>query len=134
MGNADFRYHYDAIITEVYDGDTVFCEIDMGLNVWIKNASLRLYGIDTPELRGSEKVSGYAARDFLCEQLSGLEISELKKNKRRIVMPVNVNVLIKSHDDKTGKYGRLLATIWKDGVNINELMLSSGHAVVPSYS
>jgi micrococcal nuclease len=49
-------YQYKAIITKVIDGDTVDVDIDLGFDVWLKNQRIRLYGIDTPESRTSDKV------------------------------------------------------------------------------
>ena len=50
------QYLYKATVTEVYDGDTITVDIDLGLNVWLKDQTLRLLGIDTPELRGEERL------------------------------------------------------------------------------
>lgn len=92
----DNRYHYTAIIKSVYDGDTATADIDLGFEVWIKNAKLRFHGIDTPELRGSsdeEKLRAVEARDWVREQILDKE------------------VVIKSFGK--GKYGRWLVEIWK---------------------
>ena len=53
-------YQYKAIITKVIDGDTVDVDIDLGFDVWLKNQRIRLYGIDTPESRTSDKVKRYS--------------------------------------------------------------------------
>jgi endonuclease YncB( thermonuclease family) len=42
-------------------------------------------------------------------------------------------VFIKTHKDKTGKYGRLLVTIYIDGVDINDLLVKEGLAKVKFY-
>ncbi len=47
-------YNYNAKITNVVDGDTFDFEIDLGFGITYKNR-LRLYGVDTPEVRGSER-------------------------------------------------------------------------------
>jgi len=109
-------YFYEAVIISVYDGDTVTANIDLGLNIWIHNAKLRLYGIDTPELRGDTRAKGLQARDRLRELVLGKE------------------VIIQTHKDKTGKFGRYLATIWvareNGGIgNINEQLKAEGLAV-----
>ena len=44
-------YEYRAIITKVYDGDTLTADVDMGFNIWSKNIKIRVLGIDTPEIR-----------------------------------------------------------------------------------
>jgi len=38
-------------------------------------------------------------------------------------------VIIKTIKDRKGKYGRYLTIIYKDGVNINELLIKKGHAI-----
>lgn len=105
----DRLYHYRALITAVYDGDTVTADVDLGLHVWLRGEKLRLIRIDTPELRGSERALGLAARDFLRDLVLG-EYVWIKTVKR-------------------GKYGRYLAEVWlDDGRNINDLLLEVGHA------
>ena len=103
-------YKYRAIITDVYDGDTCTADIDLGFGIWMRKQKLRLFGIDTPELRGEEKERGIEVRDFVSDIILGQE------------------VIIQSERDKSGKYGRWLATIWIDGVNINQLLLNEGMA------
>jgi len=100
-------YTYRAVITSVYDGDTVVADIDLGMKIWLRNERLRLWGIDTPELhRGNNRHRARQARDFLRRQI------------------LDQRVIIKTIKDRKGKYGRYLAIIYKDGVNINELMVS----------
>ena len=107
-------YTYRAEVTKVYDGDTLTADIDLGLSVWVRGERMRLWGIDTPEIRGGtpeSKRKGFAARDFLRKMVLGK------------------SVIIRTIKDKKGKYGRYLAVIYKDGVNINELLIKKGHAV-----
>lgn len=86
-------YKYRATITEVYDGDTVTAEIDLGFNIKFTE-KLRLYGINAPELRGETKSDGEKSRDYLRAMILGkvVEIETIK--------------------DKKEKYGRYLAKIW----------------------
>lgn len=60
-------YHYRALVTEVYDGDTVTVDLDLGFHVWKRGEKIRLADIDAPELQGETKVEGKAAGDFLRE-------------------------------------------------------------------
>ena len=111
-------YHYKALVTAVYDGDTITVDIDLGLGVFKRGEKIRLYGIDTPELRGSEeeKVKGRAARDYLRSQI------------------LNREVYLETYKDKSGKYGRLLGTVHifyqgiTGSINVNEMLVTSGHA------
>ncbi len=108
-------FHYRAKIIDVYDGDTVRADIDLGLKTWVKNEKLRLARINTPELRGREREEGMRSRDFLREQILGKEI------------------ILETVRDKKGKFGRYIAEIWvKAGgegfTNINDLLVSEGYA------
>jgi len=38
-------------------------------------------------------------------------------------------VIIQTHKDKSGKYGRLLGVVWKGTVNMNLRLIEKGHAV-----
>jgi micrococcal nuclease len=105
-------YEYRARVRSVYDGDTIRADIDCGFGIWTANQSLRLLGIDAPELG---KPGGKESRDYL-----------------RGLLPVGTAVTIRTVKDETEKYGRLLATIWdRDGAygdSVNDFMVTSGHA------
>lgn len=106
---ADARLH--AGRQSVYDGDTVRLDVDLGYSTWKFNEPHRLYGINAPEVRGgsaASKARGKASRDWLRDQLEGREI------------------FIETLDK--GKYGRYLAILWVDGVNINREMVHLGLA------
>ena len=111
----DKIYFYKAYVEKVYDGDTITCTIDCGFGLSMKTQKIRLYGINTPELRGAEKKAGIMARDRLRSKI------------------LHQNVLIETFKDKKGKYGRYLATIFLDSVNINEWLVQNGYAVVAKY-
>ena len=106
-------YWYNARIVSVYDGDTVTIDIDLGLGSWLMKQKVRLYGIDTPELRGKEREEGLKVRDLV-----------------RNWLPVGAEVLIKTHKDKSGKFGRWLAEIYPAGFeeSLNEYLVKNGHA------
>lgn len=105
----DFRYQYKATVIDVYDGDTITAKVDLGFLV-SQEMKLRLYGIDTPELRGPERPEGLKVRDILREKI------------------LNKEVIIHSYKDKQGKYGRYLANIFLDGEDINQWLVDQGHA------
>lgn len=102
-------YNYKAFIKDVYDGDTVTAVVDLGF-LHYQEMKLRLYGIDTPELRGEEREAGIVVRDILRSMILEKEVE------------------IHSYKDKQGKYGRYLATIIIDEVNINQWLVDNGHA------
>ncbi len=113
-------YHYKAIVTSVYDGDTCTVDIDLGLSAWIRGEKLRLNRINAPELTGKDKPEGVKSRDFLKSKILGKEIT------------------IETIKDRREKYGRYLAEIWiedKKGnyTNINDLTVKEGFAVYKKY-
>lgn len=105
---AENLYYYRGVCTQVYDGDSVTVDLDLGMRVWQRGIKCRLAGIDTPELRADEREAGLAARNRL----------------RQLIL--NQEVIV--HTQKTGKYGRWLVTIYSDGININQKLLAEGHA------
>ena len=102
-------FNYRAEVVEVYDGDTITCKVDLGFKVTVVK-KIRLFGIDTPELRGADKQFGRDVRDYL----------------RSLIL--NKHVILQTYRDKTGKYGRYLATVFHDGVNVNEHLVDKGFA------
>lgn len=108
-------YVYHAHVIEAYDADTITVNIDQGLRTERKSEKLRLFGIDAWEVTGHERIKGIIARDWL----RGLILDK--------------DVVIRTHLDKTGKYGRLLAEIWLDDVCLNDEMVRLGHAVYWEY-
>lgn len=107
-------YCYKAICTRVIDGDTCEFLIQLGFGV-MKKDRFRTLGINTPETYGVKKTSieyqlGSLAKEWLKARIEGKE------------------VIIKTHKDKQGKYGRYLCEIFLDEVNIGELMVTEGLA------
>ncbi len=99
-------------IVSVYDGDTFRCDIDGLSDIIGKNISVRLRGIDTPEMRDKDpyvKARAIDARDFTKRKLLSAEKVELKNIDR-------------------DKYFRLLADVYVDGKNLSEMLLQSGLA------
>ena len=95
-----------AVVTRIIDGDTIEVTLDLGWKLY-KNDHVRFAGINAPEIKTPE---GIGARDFLS-----------------IYLKVGQKVMIQSH--KLDKYGRCLATVMVGDVNLNNLMVSSNHAV-----
>lgn len=102
-------------VIKVYDGDTITIasKINGLKNSPLYRFSVRLNGIDTPELKGgkneSEKQVAIMARDWLSGKI-------LNKN-------------IELHEVQTEKYGRLLAEVWFQGKNMNKEMIAQRFAV-----
>ena len=112
-------YEYRAKIVRVTDGDTVEAEVDLGFHI-SSRMTLRLFGINTPEIRGDSRPQGLAARDYLIHLIDTHTHG-------------TGELTIQTQKDATEKYGRLLATLLADNVNLNEALIAAGHGVVPLY-
>lgn len=95
----------------VVDGDTLNVGVDLGMNVAI-NTTLRLYGINAPELSTPEGVAAKAWAVTWFQQHC----------------PAG-RFTIQTQRDTTEKYGRYLATvIAPDGANFNTDIVAAGQA------
>jgi len=104
-------FNYNCTLIRVIDGDTIDVNIDLGFNIWHKGR-IRMAGIDTPESRTrnkAEKVLGLAAKSRL---------KELLKKKK-----LSINCT-----KEKGKFGRILADVLADDININKQLIEEGHA------
>lgn len=100
-------------VIKVYDGDsiTIATQFHFNPHVWYR-FSIRLNGIDTPELRGSseeEKLMAIKARDRLSE----------------LILHKEVQLINISYE----KYGRILADIYLNSEHINEILVKERYAV-----
>lgn len=93
--------------TRIKDGDTLTIE---GI------FDVRLLGIDTPEKKQICRVDG---EDWMCGQAA----------KKALVEQIGDRVILCTNKKK-GKYGRFLSVCEVDGVNLNEMMVSKGLAVI----
>ena len=116
-------YEYRATIRRWVDGDTVDLDIDLGFGIVYANQRVRLFGIDAFESRTrdlQEKQKGLAAKDFV-ERMA----------------PNGSQVILRSHKDGKGKFGRILGEIIidtpKGQQNLNTLITIEGHAVRYEY-
>jgi len=102
-------YEYMAKVVDVYDGDTVRVDIDLGFGLHMKNQKVRFMGLDTPEVRGEERPEGLVARDFVRDMILGKP------------------VMLRTFKDAKGKYGRWLAEVYyrKEGVVVAADQLES---------
>lgn len=109
----DRFYLYRAIVRSIWDGDSVRLDIDLGLWTWKHNEAIRLYGINAPEIRGEFRPDGLISRNWLRKKL-----------------PTGTEVMLKTHRDKSGKYGRLLGELKLPGeaTTVNQQMLELGLA------
>lgn len=108
-------YTYNATIREIYDGDTLRADIDLGFDIVMTNQSFRLYGINAPEVTGEERSRGLVSRDKLREMLVGKTVK------------------IQTIKDKKEKYGRYLAIIFLGEININDWLVENNLAERKTY-
>ena len=113
-------YEYRCKVVKIIDGDTVEVDIDLGFGVWLHKERIRLFGIDTPESRTrdlEEKKYGLAAKEYLTGMLDD-----------------DGGIKLKTHKDKTGKFGRILGELWRTtnyaDQSINNYMIDKHHAVM----
>ena len=107
-------YEYNATVPHVVDGDTMDVTLDLGFDI-LYNSRIRLFGINTPESRTrdlEEKARGLAAKDRVLE-----------------LCPIGQQVIVKTQKDGKGKYGRILGEIFVGDINVNQQLVSEGHAV-----
>ena len=105
-------YTYRALVTAVYDGDTITADIDMGFEVTFKNQKIRLYGINSPEVKGVTRPAGLASRDALRKKI------------------LNKQVILHTKKDDKEKFGRYLGIVTLDDENINDWLVKNGYADV----
>lgn len=104
------------IVVRVYDGDTFTIASKLYIDAIESTAyyrfSVRIKGIDTPELKTkntTEKMRAIAARNALSSKIYN-KIVELKHVELE-------------------KYGRILADVYIDGIDIAKWMIQEKHAV-----
>lgn len=99
-------------VLRVHDGDTFIADIDGVHPIIGKGVSIRLYGIDAPEITSHNpkiKALAIAARDFLADKLN-------KANQIRLV------------HIRRDKYFRILAEVFIDGEEIGPELVYEGLA------
>jgi len=102
----------EGYISRLTDGDTVRIRA-FGSRTEYK---VRFLGIDAPETNYRGRSQGYYA--------------ELAKSRVGELLPLGTSVRVIYEEDKFDMYGRLLGHIYKDGININQLLLEEGLAVM----
>ena len=113
---AKTRQYGNATVSEIvsiYDGDTFTVNIADWPSIIGQRMSVRIAGIDTPEMRGrceGEKHKARQAKQFTVAALRNANLVELRNLKR-------------------DKYFRLLSDVYVDGENLAQQLLSQGFAV-----
>ena len=108
-------HEYKCKILRIVDGDTVDVDIDLGFGVWLHKERIRMMGIDTPESRTSDKE----------EKVYGM----LSKNFVKDTLPIGSIQILRTHKDKTGKFGRILGDFLIEDKSLGDIMVDKSLAV-----
>lgn len=112
-------FQYIAFVQEVTDGDTVVVVIDQGLGN-LRKETLRLNRINAPENETTTREAGLA---------STARLKELVEGKTVVLHTVKT----KRGTEQREKYGRYLAELYINNININNQLVDEGHAVFKAY-
>ena len=99
-------------VVDVYDGDTFKIDLPSMHPLFGDDLSIRLFGVDTPEMRGtSDEVKALAmqAQQLTEKALKGASKIELRNPQR-------------------GKYFRIVSEVWIDGESLADMLKAKGLA------
>ena len=107
------RFHRQAVLLKVVDGDTIDVEIDLGWSMKLKER-VRLERVDTPELRKSAERK---AAQWVKKQVEDL----FQKGMRIII----TSMAYDRTGQVRGKFGRTMAVVYRvnDRLCLNEYLL-----------
>lgn len=102
-------------VIKVYDADTITiaCKLPYEESP-LYRLSVRLNGIDTPELKGKN---------------ISIEEKEASETAREFVYKLVFNKYVRLENVESEKYGRILADVYINDINLNELLLNERYAV-----
>jgi endonuclease YncB( thermonuclease family) len=113
----DPNWTHPADVVRIIDGDTFVARIDLGkypMKVQIE-VTIRIAGLYAPERRDPGGPEATAA----LRSLLGFSTPYTEEND-----PI---VLRTRKSDPRDPYGRVVADVWADGVNVAEAMIDAGH-------
>lgn len=100
-------------VIKVYDGDTITIASKLPYdNSLVYRFSVRLNGIDAPEIKGKDEDEKLAAQ-----------------NAKRALENLILNKMVKLKNNTLEKYGRILADVYYEDIHLNEWMLTNCYAV-----
>lgn len=102
-------YEYKAVIYNVVDGDTFDAKVDLGYYVTL-DLRFRVLDIDCPETFGEEREEGEKVSTYVRGLLEGNEVT--------------------IQSEKSDSFGRWLAHVDIDGIDLADHLLEKGYAVV----
>ena len=101
------QWTFPVTVESNYDGDTLRCWFDLGFGMRYVD-SIRLDGVDTPEIRGGSELTKAAAR------LARDAVMDLVTQAKDIVFHSTV---------WRGKYGRPVGRLYLDGRDLAEILI-----------
>lgn len=107
-------YTYRARLNRVIDGDTCYLDIDLGMRIFT-TISLRIAGVNAPEIRGAEREDGLVSRDAAIDWFSKGSDS---------AWPL---IVVTEKDSKS--FDRYVGHIYKNGESLAKYLLDEGFAV-----
>jgi len=113
LSNKDYGLVVVDEVTSIYDGDTFRANIKNYPDIVGYHMSIRLNGIDTPEMRGKcqkEKILARKAKQITVAALRSAKVIELRNMKR-------------------GKYFRIVTDVYVDNINLSDLLIKNKVAV-----
>jgi micrococcal nuclease len=119
-------FSYRAKVDRVIDGDTIVMMIDLGFHMTAK-VSIRLYGVDTPELRSRDAKEKEAARNAraFTEVWCNEAVGNPKPSDEWADWPFVVTT------SKSDSFGRWLGYVWsvRTGAELNQAIIDAGYPV-----
>lgn len=105
-------YRYAATMIDNYDGDTFRAVVDLGFRV-STTIHVRVYGVDTPEIKDADpvkKAAARAAKEFTRSLLAGQTF------------------VLESYKDRES-FARWVCRVWVNGEDLGDLLIAAGHGV-----
>jgi len=117
IGTIEAKQTYGSVIVDavvsIYDGDTFRVNINSYPPIIGKNMSIRLNGVDTPEMRGkcqTEKLLARKAKQLTVSKLRSAKVVELRNIQK-------------------GKYFRIVADVYLDNISLATVLIENNLAV-----
>ncbi len=105
-------YIRNAKLLRIIDADTFEVFIDDGFGRWGKE-KIRIFGVDTPEIRGPEKVAGFYVKKKATEWL---DISN------------DDSIVLHSLKFSIDSFARVICEVWRKEKSYNQWLLNEGLA------
>lgn len=123
-------FEYQATLDRVIDGDTYVLVIDLGFEVHVKTHA-RLLGVNTPEMRGTERPAGLGATRFVqqwFDQTTATAAAAGTEWELRVVSHDMNHTPTSKHPTRKGKYGRWLVDIYNhNNDSLADAIRQAGH-------